>query len=195
MDKRRTRGSSPRDANRLTAQQLFAWVVADPAFIVNRKFHMPEKEVPVLVRELRVTYRVRADLPPVNDDEALSSPRVAAGFLARLLGQEAIEVFGVLCLTTKHRLIGWHEVSRGCLDATLVHPREVFKVAFLANAAAVIIAHCHPSGDPAPSPEDARLTNRLVAAGELVGVHVLDHVIIGHDSSFYSFRESGTLST
>jgi DNA repair protein RadC len=98
----------------------------------------------------------------------------------------------ILCLTTKHRVIAYHEVSRGTLDATLVHPREVFKVALLANAAAIILTHNHPSGDPSPSPDDVQLTRRLVEAGVLLGVEVLDHIIVG-DGRYYSFQEVGGL--
>jgi DNA repair protein RadC len=72
----------------------------------------------------------------------------------------------------------------------LVHPREVFKVAMLANAACVVLAHNHPSGDPTPSPDDVALTDRLVRAGELLGVKVLDHLILG-DEAYYSFKEKG----
>ena len=90
------------------------------------------------------------------------------------------------------RVIAYHEVSRGTLDATLVHPREVFKAALLANAAAIVLCHDHPSGEPTPSPDDLQLTRRLVEAGTLLGVDVLDHVIVG-DGRYYSFKESGCL--
>jgi len=109
-----------------------------------------------------------------------------------VLRDEPNEVFGMLCLSTKYHVIAYHEVSRGSLDATLVHPREVFKAALLANAAAIVVAHNHPSGDPTPSPEDAKLTARLVSAGTLLGIPVLDHVVIG-TASHFSFREAGRL--
>ncbi len=89
-------------------------------------------------------------------------------------------------------MIAYHEVSRGTLYATLVHPREVFKAALLANAAAIILTHNHPSGDPAPSPDDMALRRRLVDAGTLIGVDVVDHIIIG-DGCYVSFRERGWL--
>ena len=79
------------------------------------------------------------------------------------------------------------------LDSTLVHPREVFKAAMLANAAAIVLAHNHPSGDPTPSPDDMALTRRLVDAGRLIGVDVLDHIVIG-DGRHVSFRERGWLA-
>jgi DNA repair protein RadC len=89
-------------------------------------------------------------------------------------------------------VIGYYEVSRGTLDSTLVHPREVFKAAILANAAAIILTHNHPSGDPTPSPDDLALTQRLVQAGQIIGIDVLDHVIVG-DGRWTSFVELGRL--
>ena len=89
-------------------------------------------------------------------------------------------------------MIAYHEVSRGTLDATLVHPREVFKAALLANAAAIVLCHNHPSGESTPSRDDLQLTRRLVEAGTLLGVEVLDHIIVG-DARYYSFKQSGCL--
>jgi len=97
-----------------------------------------------------------------------------------------------LCVTTKHRVIAYHEVSRGTLDSTLVHPREVFKAAILANAAAIIVCHNHPSGAPSPSPDDVELTRRLVATGNLLGIDVLDHIVVG-DGRYYSLKEGSCL--
>ena len=101
-------------------------------------------------------------------------------------------MFGILCLSTKQHFIAWHEVSRGSLDTAHVHPREVFKAALLVNAAGIVGAHNHPSGDPSPSPDDSELTRRLAAAGELMCVPLIDHVIVG-DGRYYSFKEGGTL--
>lgn len=95
----------------------------------------------------------------------------------------------MLCLTTKHRVIG-HEVRRGQLDGTLVHPREVFKAAMLANAAAILIPHNHPSGDLMPSEDDRQLTRRSIDAGTLLGITVLDHLIVA-DGAYVSVRQTG----
>ena len=124
------------------------------------------------LRELTLRYSVRTqpDGEPLTLGPTICSPADAAKALVALLADEPTEVFGMLCLTTKRRVIGYHEVSRGQLDATLVHPREVFKAALLANAAAIVVAHNHPSGDPTPSDDDRQLTRRLVSAGELLGV-------------------------
>ena len=97
-----------------------------------------------------------------------------------------------MCLTTRHRVICWHEVGRGSLDSVIVMPREVFKPAIMSNAVAIIAGHCHPSGDANPSPEDLTVTNRLVQAGVLLGIELLDHLIIGN-GSYFSFREMGRL--
>ena len=122
----------------------------------------------------------------------MNAPRESALALMTTLQDQPGEVFAILCLSTKHRVIAYHEVSRGTLDATLVHPREVFKAALLANAAAIILTHNHPSGDPSPSADDVQLTRRLVDAGALLGVDVLDHIIVG-DGRYYSFKEAGRL--
>ena len=145
------------------------------------------------VRELRIQYRPRSDLPSYDGRTRLKNASAAANILRPILESEPVEVFGVLLLSTKHQLIAWHEVSRGALDATLVHPREVFKAAILGNAAAVIAAHNHPSGDPSPSPDDAALTSRLKCVGDLVGIDLLDSIVIGHDGQYFSFREGGRL--
>ena len=146
----------------------------------------------IRLRELTVRYAVKKDVQgqPVIIGRAVSGPKDCAEALISLLQDEPTEVFAMLCLTTKHRVIAYHEVSRGQLDSTIVHPREVFKVAVLANAAAIVVCHCHPSGDPAPSTEDLSVTRRLAAAGQIMGITVLDHIIIG-DGRYYSFKESG----
>ncbi|RMH08609.1 MAG: JAB domain-containing protein [Nitrospirae bacterium] len=102
------------------------------------------------------------------------------------------EIFKVILLDTKHRVIRDLTVSEGSLTVSIVHPREVFNHAVRESAAAVIFLHNHPSGDPTPSPEDRALTARLVAAGEVLGIPVLDHVIIG-DGRFVSFADEGWL--
>lgn len=113
----------------------------------------------------------------------------SAPLLAKLLANEPVEVFGVLCLTTTCHVICWHQVSRGWLDGTYVEPREVFQTALVTNAAAIILAHNHPSGDPTPSPLDLDVTKRLIETGSLFGIPVVDHIIIG-DGAFTSVRQA-----
>jgi DNA repair protein RadC len=124
------------------------------------------------------------------DDERprLSSPRSCAEYLLPQFGNRPVEQFGVLLLDTKHRVLRASVLSVGTLDASIVHPREVFREATVAGAAGLVLFHNHPSGDPEPSEDDVRLTERLVAAGILMGITVLDHVILA-DVSYYSFRE------
>lgn len=108
----------------------------------------------------------------------LKSPEdVAAAVRSRVKGKKK-EHFMVLCLDTRNRLIDCRTVSIGSLDTSVVHPREVFKEALYCSAASVIFVHNHPSGDPEPSKEDIELTRRLVKAGEIIGIEVLDHVIV-----------------
>jgi DNA repair protein RadC len=142
------------------------------------------------VRELEIRYRPTT--VHVDNRKTLNTPRQLAEFLTKLLARECVEVFLIVCLSTKHRVICVHEVSRGSLDATVVHPREVFKAAALASAASIVLAHNHPSGDPAPSTDDIVLTTRMVNAGDIMGIPVLDHIVVG-ESSYYSFVEAGRL--
>lgn len=102
------------------------------------------------------------------------------------------EHFGVLLLDTQNQIRGIHTVTIGSLNATIVHPREVFKPAILASSAAVILFHNHPSGDPTPSGEDRKVTDQLRNAGELIGIEVLDHIVIG-DGRYVSFSEKGLM--
>jgi DNA repair protein RadC len=123
----------------------------------------------------------------------LRVPAEAAPLLAQYIGETDREVFAVALLTIRHRVLGLHTVSVGCLTSSLVHPREVFKPAILAGAAALLLAHNHPSGDPEPSAEDIALTRRLVSAGQLLGIEVLDHLILGESGRYVSLRERGVL--
>ncbi len=125
---------------------------------------------------------------------ALATPLEAARAARQLIGEDLDrEVFGVLLVDTRNRVTAMHVVSMGDLSGTLVHPREVFKCAILGSAAAIIAFHNHPSGDPAPSREDIALTKRLVDAGKLLGIEVLDHLVLGGEGTFASFKERGLL--
>lgn len=95
-------------------------------------------------------------------------------------------------LNTKNRIIGEEIISEGTLTGSLVHPREVFQPAILRHAAALVVAHNHPSGDPHPSREDRELTAMLYQAGKTLGIPLLDHLVIG-DGIYYSFQENGAL--
>lgn len=146
------------------------------------------------LRELTIRYAVRKDQDgrPILVGRTLSRPSESAAALMAVLQDEPAEVFAILCLTTKHRVIAYHEVSRGTLDSVPAHPREVFTAAVLSHAAAIIACHNHPSGDPTPSPDDLAVTRRLAAAGEVLDIPLLDHIIIG-DARYFSFKETGCL--
>lgn len=102
------------------------------------------------------------------------------------------EHFKVILLNTKNHVLGIESISVGSLNASLVHPRELFKKAILKSAAGIILVHNHPSGDPQPSEEDKQVTCRMKEAGEIIGIEVLDHIIIG-DGRFVSLRERGVI--
>jgi DNA repair protein RadC len=151
------------------------------------------------VRELVCTYR------PLRDHDgrvasvptlALSDPRTAATTLGPLLGDQLVEVFAVACLSTKHRLLAWHVLSRGTRSSTSISIPDVFVPACLTpGTTALIVIHNHPSGAPTPSPDDARLTLRLCAAADVLEFGLLDHVIVGEGDRYYSFREAGAMNT
>lgn len=103
------------------------------------------------------------------------------------------EHFWTLALNTKNRLLRVIEVSVGSLSASIVHPRELFKDAIRVSAASVIVVHNHPSGDPTPSGADIQLTRRLLKAGDVLGIEVLDHVVIGEGGDHISMREAGLM--
>lgn len=119
----------------------------------------------------------------------LNSPQLIFEYLKERIGKEKKEHFTILCLDTRNNLI-IDDVSVGILNASLVHPREVFKKAILSNSSHVVVAHNHPSGDPTPSEEDLVTTRRLVESGEILGIAVVDHIIVSHNS-FVSLREKG----
>jgi len=127
-----------------------------------------------------------------RDRIQVTSPRSVAEFLMPQYGNRPVEQFGIVLLDTKHKVLRTTVLSVGTLDASIVHPREIFREATAGGAAAIVLFHNHPSGDPAPSPEDKRLTERMIAAGVVMGIDVLDHIILG-DARYFSFREKGTL--
>ncbi len=122
--------------------------------------------------------------------ERFTSPAQVFDFFHHELRDSRKELFLALLLDGKNRITRKVQISQGSLNQSIVHPREVFAPAVRESAAAVIFIHNHPSGDPAPSREDREITRRLKEAGDLLGIRVLDHIIIG-DGSYFSFVESG----
>ena len=122
----------------------------------------------------------------------LRTPRDAAAYLLPAFGARPVEQFGVVLLNAKHRVLRTTVVAVGTQNATIVQPRDVFREAMLGAAAAVVVFHNHPSGDPSPSPDDVDLTGRLAAAGALIGIDLVDHIVLG-DARYCSFKEMGRL--
>ncbi|WP_334203991.1 RadC family protein [Clostridium tertium] len=122
----------------------------------------------------------------------VNSPSDAIELFRGFLSESDREQFIVCCMDTKNQPTFVNVVSIGTLNSSLVHPREVFKVAILGNSASIIVAHNHPSGDPTPSKEDITITARLKEAGKIIGIDILDHLIIGEDKHI-SFKEKGIL--
>ena len=133
----------------------------------------------------------------VGESPIVATPEQAATVLRERARVLQTEVFWALMLDSKNRLMGEpQKISEGTLNSSLVHPRELFAKAVECRCAAIILAHNHPSGDPTPSSEDIKITKQLIGAGEVMGIKVLDHIIIGHrkhdaGSDFLSLRESG----
>ena len=154
-----------------------------PAAQAARPYRVPIYRV-MLVREASTAL----------EQPQIRSSRDAAVVFREYLGNVDREHFLVAMLDQKNKVIGINTVSMGSLTASVVHPREVMKPAILSNAAALLCCHNHPSGAPQPSQEDRALTKRLVDAGQLLGITVLDHLILGDGSeSYYSFADEGLL--
>jgi DNA repair protein RadC len=142
-------------------------------------------------RQIRAMLKLAKILTvPSQEQTAFRSPKDVFNHLESDFRFVNKEHFTCLFLNTKNRLIFKEVISVGSLNAAIVHPREVFHAAIKRCSASLICAHNHPSGDPEPSLEDVNLTKRLIAAGEIIGIEVLDHVIIG-GNRFYSLKENG----
>ena len=134
----------------------------------------------------------RTLLRRIADRPRMTMPRQVAEYLLPQYGSLPVEHFGIAMFDTKHRLIRIRVVAVGSLDTTVVHPREVFREAAAASAASIILFHNHPSGDPHPSEDDVTLTTRMVQAGDVMGITVIDHVILA-DQRYFSMTEAGLL--
>lgn len=148
---------------------------------------------PVKAIEIQAAFELGRRLAGARAEERpqITGPGDAAEIFERQLNDRSREHFVAILLDTKHRLIKLEEISVGSLNGSVVHPRECFKPAVQASAAAVIFAHNHPSGDVQPSKEDKEITSRLHDAGEIMGIKMLDHLILG-DGAFYSMKEEGS---
>lgn len=141
-----------------------------------------------LIAAMELGYRLATSLRPING-KASSSFVIGSRFIEELKDEEQ-EHFIVLCLNTKNEIIARKTISIGTLDQAIVHPRDVFRFAIKNNAARIIAVHNHPSGNPEPSENDKTVTKRLIRSGDILGVEILDHIIVGNDS-YVSLRERG----
>ena len=148
--------------------------------------------------QLKAAFELARRLSQPRERTPINTPRDAVAVVRDEIQHLDRESFRVILLSTKNTLIRVVEVSLGTLNASLVEPREVFRDAIAASAASLILAHNHPSGDPTPSSDDIAITKRLVKAGDLIGITVQDHIILGRptadrDSDFVSLKEIGLL--
>jgi DNA repair protein RadC len=149
-----------------------------------------KREVAMKIREVCVRY-LPGDVPLRAREKFSNSHDVFNAFQTLFL--EPVEVFRIVILDSKNRMLFYEDVSRGSLATSVVHPRDVLWSAVHHRAAAIICLHNHPSGDPQPSKEDRECTRRLFNAGKLLGIKLLDHIVIG-ETEYFSFADAGLLS-
>lgn len=134
----------------------------------------------------------REELEPELNNFDIKDPEAVVKAIRTSIKDKAKEHFKLILLNPRNRIIGISTISIGTLNASLVHPREVFKDAITHSAASVVLAHNHPSGDPDPSEDDLKITKKLVDSGKILGIEVLDHIVIGKNN-FCSFKERGLI--
>lgn len=127
-----------------------------------------------------------------NEFKRITSPREVANMLYGEMGASNQEVLKLIILNTKNEVVKIKDVFKGSLNSSLVHPREIFNEAIRSSAASIIICHNHPSGDPTPSSEDIKVTTRINQSGEIIGIKLIDHIIIGRNN-YVSLKEKGIL--
>ena len=174
----------------LDGPDLPTWRVIITAAIADAS-HKFAREIPnyrcCLVRDTDDTDASSKTSEPITD------PAELVRAVEHLFAGADREVFAALALDARNRPIGSNVVSVGTLTASLVHPREIFKFGILSGAASICLAHNHPSGDPTPSRDDVDLTRRLIHAGELIGIEILDHVILTLGGEWVSLKERGEM--
>ena len=144
-----------------------------------------------LTEDKRVTLEKEVSVNRPDMVSVIRSPEDAANVARDFihLHEESEEYLYMICMNTKNKIIGVFEVSHGNVNSSIVGVREIFQKALLANAVSIIVMHNHPSGDPKPSREDVEVTKRLVEAGNILGIQVLDHIIVG--DTYSSLKEKG----
>lgn len=140
-----------------------------------------------------VTLKMVKEASFLYGQRQINSPSDADSLMREFMADADREQFCVACLNTKNEPTCISTVSIGTLNSSLVHPREIFKVALMANANSILLFHNHPSGNPTPSKEDLEVTKRLYEAGQVMGIEVMDHIIIGSYNHYVSLKERGLL--
>lgn len=134
----------------------------------------------------------RKDLEPELKDFDIKDPQSVVKAIRASIKDKAKEHFKLILLNARNKILGVSTISIGSLNASIVHPREVFKDAIVHSAYSVVLAHNHPSGDPEPSEDDLTITKRFIEAGKILGIHVTDHIIISKNG-FFSFKDKGLM--
>jgi len=167
----------------------------DSLFVKNFNAAQTKRGAVKVMEKMYEIQQIKQVIKEVEGSEKhiVRSPIDAALVAAEIIGDEDREVFLVMCLNTKNRIVAVHRCHVGSLAASIVHPREVFKSAILNNAMSIIVSHQHPSGDTTPSREDIEVTRRLIEAGKVLGIEVLDHLIVNAHAEFTSLKEKGYL--
>ena len=182
------KGATPEICGRLSAFGVRALAEMSVPELMNEGLMKQEAERIVaafgLARKLAASQK--------GPSYTIRCPEDVASYLMEEMRHLPQEHFVVLFLDAKNRVISHETIFVGSLNASIVHPREVFRAAIKWNCASIICAHNHPSGDPTPSPEDVEVTKRLVEVGKTVGIEVLDHIVIG-DGTYVSLKERGTI--
>lgn len=142
------------------------------------------------VREVTINYKSRRRF-----DKKIREPADCVDLLVRMLPNNSQEHFMAIYLDGSHSIIGYQVITTGLANMCNVHPREVFQSAIMLGSISIIVAHNHPSGELIPSSEDRKVTQELKAAGKMLGIPVLDHIIVNCEGSHYSFKESGAMFT
>jgi DNA repair protein RadC len=173
----------------LSLKTEFSLKGLQPEYLQSKVSGLTKKKAEMLIASIELGRRIYTEEPVVG--HTIRSPEDAASLLDYMKHHKQ-EHFVVLFLNTKNVVIGKKTVFIGSLNTAVVHPREIFHEAIQRSAASIIVAHSHPSGDPNPSREDIDVTKRLKEAGQLIGIDVLDHVIVGYNR-YVSLKEKGSL--
>lgn len=190
-----TLGTPRRDCKQTAKQALEKLGSLDAIFNASQKeLDEIERIGPANVLVLKLFQSIAEYLAKerIVEKITLDSPKKVADYLQKSIGREKKEFFVMLALDTHNRLIKVSHISVGTLDASLVHPREVFREAIECSASQIIIAHNHPAGLTDPSPEDLAITTRLLEAGKILDIEILDHIIVSR-SSYKSLKEANLL--